>query len=164
MREPALAANRALLTGSACASAADGPHRCCSSSSYILPACRISGRWRHPPLPEGLPQAAPHLGRVAARALVTNSQLVLKPPNRWGTTVRVWDLDSRKVVAKWDLAKLPKIRVPPQGLMSVRWTGGRLLGVAPACTANLALRSSGAAAMLSALCSSRTREVSRLLP
>ncbi|KAI8468406.1 MAG: hypothetical protein J3K34DRAFT_394534 [Monoraphidium minutum] len=42
---------------------------------------------------------------------------------KWSTTVRVWDLESRKVVAKWDLASLPSIRAPPQGLMSVRWTG-----------------------------------------
>lgn len=42
---------------------------------------------------------------------------------RWGTTVRVWDLPSRQVVAKWDLASLPGIREFPRGLMSVRWTG-----------------------------------------
>jgi len=46
---------------------------------------------------------------------------------RYGTTVRVWDVPSRKVVARWNVSKLTKGDQAdyrhPQGLMSVRWTG-----------------------------------------
>ncbi|GBF97673.1 aminoacyl tRNA synthase complex-interacting multifunctional [Raphidocelis subcapitata] len=43
----------------------------------------------------------------------------------WGTTVRVWDLPSRKVVSVWDVATHPALKSEesPQGLMSVRWAG-----------------------------------------
>jgi hypothetical protein len=37
--------------------------------------------------------------------------------------VRVWNLTTKQVIARWDLATLPGIKETPQGLMSVRWTG-----------------------------------------
>ncbi|KIZ03696.1 hypothetical protein MNEG_4259 [Monoraphidium neglectum] len=75
--------------------------------------------------PHGFDRNGPN-GSLIVTADYVTADTVFAPSKafKWGTTVRVWNLTTKQVIARWDLATLPGIKETPQGLMSVRWTGG----------------------------------------